>query len=495
MVFCGIVSSLGSFSLGWTIGSPNIVGRITHDCSPSIDYTHNSVLPDCIPMSTLLWGFAVSSYCLGGLVASLLAGTILNRIGRKKTISLNNLGWLIGAVLIALSTSPVMFVFGRIFCGLSCGLGSVATPTYNGEISTTRGRGTIGTLNQLFIVIGILSSNLVGLVLATVPMWRVSYALVILPALLQMVMMPFCVESPRYLISKNRIDEAKNALQRLRGKCLVDGELSDIIAGQLGVAATLPESSSTLDLSIKKVSTKEVVAESPQKFKQAYSIRDLFNDPVVFQITCIVMVLHATQQLSAVNGVMYYSTTIFDAAFDQQTSMYIAIATSGVNLVVSLLSAFLIDHVGRRFLLILAMVGGCVTGITLALGGYFQQQVVLVVSVFLFVSSFAIGLGSIPWMITSELAPTHAASSVGAVATSINWASNFVIGLLFPTLLATLHSFAFLIFSAILLLATIYTIVYVPETKGRSLEEINASFERRIRYGISNNDLKNEIVE
>jgi MFS family permease len=99
-------------------------------------------------LPTLSRGFAVSSFCIGGLVASLLGGSLLTRIGRKKTLAINNLGWIIGAVLIAFSVNPGMFTIGRIFCGLSCGLGALATTTYVGEISTIKGRGAMGSMNQ-----------------------------------------------------------------------------------------------------------------------------------------------------------------------------------------------------------------------------------------------------------------------------------------------------------------------------------------------------------
>lgn len=334
----------------------------------------------------------------------------------------------------------------------------------------------------MYIVIGILLSNLIGLPLSNVPLWRVNYALVIIPAVLQILLMPLCVESPRYLVSIDRKEDARYALQKLRGKaCNVEDELHDIVVGQQD--GTIAHSENEQDMAKKSaVAEEDIVPSTPeQKSKKAYGIRELFTDPVVRRITLTVLMLHAVQQFSAVNGVMYYSTIIFQESFDEATSIYMAIATSVVNLIVTLLSVVLIDRLGRRFLLILAQAGGCVTAVTLAIGGYYQVHGLLVASVFLFVSSFAIGLGPIPWLITSELSPTHAASSMTAIATSINWASNFVIGLLFPVLMDHLHSFSFLIFGGILLCSAVFTVLYIPETKGKSIEEINAGFERAIR--------------
>lgn len=344
-------------------------------------------------------------------------------------------------------------------------------------------------MHRLFIVIGILLSNLIAFPLANVPLWRLNYALVALPALFQACVMPFCVESPRYLVSMNDLDGALTALQKLRGQAWdVEGELQDIILGQRGASSAVTDSPTPSKLDAKKEQDAQeetdpsvIRATEHDKSQEAYGIRQLFTDPVVRRITLIVVVLHATQQFSAVNGVMYYSTIIFSESFNPQVTTLMATATSFVNLVVTLLAVALIDRLGRRCLLLVAQAGGCLTAITLVIGGYFQIKGLLVASVFLFVSSFAIGLGPIPWLITSELSPTHAASSMTAIATSVNWGTNFIIALVFPLLMDHLHSFSFLIFGGILFFSTLFTAMYVPETKGRSLEETYASFERAIR--------------
>lgn len=357
------------------------------------------------------------------------------------------------------------------------------------------------SIARLLVVIGILLSNLIGLPLANAPLWRLNYALVAVPAIVQALLVSMCVETPRYLISKNRLQEAKVVLQKLRPNADITHEFQEMVAGQRGedytevptdVKAGTTELHPLQQGGEKPVSQEfgpdfsEDVSVSPhEKSHEAMSIIQLFKHRAVRSITLIVIFLHCVQQLSAINGVMYYSTTIFLSAYDASTSMYMAIGTSALNLVCTLVQVAIIDFVGRRFLLILSQAGACLFCITLVIGGVFGVNELLVASVFLFVASFAIGLGPIPWMITSEMSPTYAASSMGAIATCANWSMNFFIGLIFPTFMDELSSFAFIIFGCILFLSTIVTIIVVPETKGKAIEQVYGEFDRR--YGRGSN--------
>ncbi|KAK4512520.1 uncharacterized protein ATC70_003221 [Mucor velutinosus] len=164
------------------------------------------MLPDSLPMSDATWGFAVVSFCVGALIGGLLGGYIQTRFGRRRAIFYNSFGYTIGGILIDRSISPSMFIVGRIICGLSCGLGSLAVPIYVGEILTVKSRGVLDTINQMMTSTGILLSCIIGLPLSAVPLWRVNYAIVIIPALIQTILMPLCIESPRYLVSIFLID-------------------------------------------------------------------------------------------------------------------------------------------------------------------------------------------------------------------------------------------------------------------------------------------------
>ncbi|KAI8326861.1 general substrate transporter [Choanephora cucurbitarum] len=486
MVYCVVISCLGSFSNGWVIGSANVPGEVTHACANGSAHVTNSAFPDCLPMNDALWGFAVASFCVGGLFGGLFGGSIQTKYGRKKTIIFNNIGWVIGAILIGASVNPAMFIIGRIFCGLSCGLGSLATPTYVGEISTVRARGTMGTCNQFAVVIGILLASVIGLPLAYVPLWRINFAIVAIPAIAQFFLMAGCVESPRYLISQNRLEEARANLQRLRPGADIEQEFFEQIEGILGKSAAeavtnvkqieLQGKQEKNDFATEDMEDGAVAVNDAQR--PSMNMIQIFIDPVIRKIAISVLVLHMIQQLIGMNAVMYYSTTIFKMSFDAEMSKYMAIVTTVVNFVSTIASLILIDRMGRRPLLLIAEAGACIFSVLLVIGYVYSIGALLIVSVFGYVISFAIGVGPIPWMMTSEMSPVYASSAVGSCATAMNWAMNFLIGQCFPIIFSSIHGYSFAIFAAIAAMAFAFTWIFVPETKNRSIESIVKSFEK-----------------
>jgi MFS family permease len=384
-----------------------------------------------------------------------------------------------------------MFIIGRIVCGLSCGLGSLVVPTYIGEVSTIKGRGTFGSCNQLGVVIGILVSSGIGMPLANVPLWRVNYAIPAFPAILQAFLMPSCVESPRWLVSQSRIADARNSLQRLRGDAKIDQEFFEIVEGQYGTSAAtdILRNGEFGDEGV-KIPTKdeadmnntdanfEEKGENDQGVRAAYSMLDVLRDPVTRRIGFTVFVHHIIQQLSGMNAVMYYSTTIFNLAFDEQMAQSMTIVDTAVNLIATLVAIAIIDKLGRRPLMLIAEAGTCIFSVLLVIGYKTNTPGLLVASVFLYVASFAVGIGPIPWLITSEMTPTYAASAVGAASTCINWCMNFLIGQIFPVIFAAIQGWSFLIFAGICALAFCFTFFFLPETRGRSLESIVKSYEK-----------------
>jgi len=496
MIYCGIIAGIGAFSNGWTIGSPNVPGSVTHECPTGNAHINNPAFPDCLPMNTSLWGFAVASFCVGGLIGSFAGGAIQTRLGRRLTIIVNNAGFIAGGILIGCSVHTAMFIIGRILCGLSCGLGSLVIPTYLGEISTRKGRGLMGFLNQFFVVTGILLSSIIGLPTANVPLWRLNYAIVAIPAIFQVFMMGTCVESPRYLISVGRVEDALISLQKLRGSADVSEEFFDIVAGQVGkkkAIRLLKENShektikptSALDEGFDNLETtdangsKDIEADDDDERRPPMSIVEIFKDKTIRKITLIVLFHHMIQQLSGMNAVMYYSTTIFEQAVDKQNAQYFAIYTTLVNFGMSIVAMFFIDRTGRRSLLLASEMGTFIFSVLLVIGYRYNIANLLVASVFIYVASFAIGIGPVPWMITSELTPIEASSSVGALATAMNWAMNFLIGQVFPVIFAAIQGWSFLIFAIICLISAIVTFFFLPETKGRAIEDIVNSFKKK----------------
>ncbi|KAI9262277.1 major facilitator superfamily domain-containing protein [Phascolomyces articulosus] len=504
MLYCVLIATLGSFTNGWTIGSPNVPGEITHNCPNGNAHIADPRLPDCLPMDTTLWGFAVSSFCVGALIAGFFGGSLQTKLGRKISIRINTIPWIIGGILMGAAYNNAQFIIGRLIAGFSCGFGSVCIPTYIGEVSTIRSRGAMGTCHQFLIVIGILLASVIGLPTSNVPWWRLNYAIVGIPATIQLFLTFTIVESPRWLVSQNRIEEARQCLARLRGKrANIEGEFFEIVEAQLGAAAaaSFSHNPSIADSMGNKpsigltqgtgreqdeedalhpggIGDDDTVGPSPDEIsdqvnrQRALNIFEVFKDPLIRHITLLVLFLHFTQQWIGMNAVIFYSTIIFNEAFDQSMSQYMTIATMGVNFVATLFSVLLIDRMGRRALLLLAEFGCTLFSMLLVIGYRFHIPALLVVSVFMYVASFAIGIGPIPWMITSELCPTYANSSVSGLATVMNWSMNFVIGLVFPLIFEKIAGYTFCIFIGVGIVAMFVTFTMLPETKNRSIENI-----------------------
>ncbi|KAF9200002.1 hypothetical protein BGZ49_009803 [Haplosporangium sp. Z 27] len=504
MLYCGIVTCLTSLSTGYVIGSPNIPEAAIRGengaCGPN-PYTVQAGFPNCLEFSDLAWGFAVGSFCLGACAGGLLSGGLQNMIGRIKTMLVSNLVFMIGALILSLTFRQAQFIVGRMVLGLGCGLGGVVAPTYLGEIATVHGRGTLGAFYQLFIVTGILVSNLIGLAWSSPPGWRVVFAINAIPALLQCFLLPSLVESPKYLVSQNRLNEARHSLQKLRGpekEVSVQQELEEMVALLFGnrsvekegeeildsvsgaaqaTAHVQRDDSSTMKTESTTVSTPDAqqinANSSSNDGNESYGIIELFRSECC-SLAIIGILVHFLQQASGINGLVYYSTSFLANVFGDNNSKYITVGVSCCSLVSTVCSIFMITHLKRKTLMMASFTGLGVSSILLVIGAYANVGILVVVSVFLYIATFAIGLGPIPWLLLPELLPTYAVSPASSLATGVNWGTNFIVGLVFPSMTKGMGSGTFILFGVINIFGVFYVWYFVPETKGRSIEDIMA---------------------
>ncbi|KAJ1550305.1 Solute carrier 2, facilitated glucose transporter member 4, partial [Cladochytrium tenue] len=199
--------------------------------------------PNCIPMDDWQWGIFVSIFLLGGVAGALPAGQLATWLGRRRVLLLNNVAFLVAGLLQAQASGRAQLYAGRLAAGLGAGVGTVVLPLYLAEVAPVRLRGSVGSLNQLLIVTGVLSSQLCGLFLSSRPAWRVLLGLTIVPSVLQIFALPLCEETPSWLASHGLLYDARKSLVALRGPqsstASIDGELGDIFsaAGVSGVAA------------------------------------------------------------------------------------------------------------------------------------------------------------------------------------------------------------------------------------------------------------------
>lgn len=241
---------------------------------------------------------------------------------------------------------------------------------------------------------------------------------------------------------RNEVDEAKVALMKLRGfksVRLVDAEVETIIEGQRGLST----------LSIKEVVT------SPNLRK-----------PLVIALT-----LQLIQQLSGINAVFYYSTDIFTRS-SPENAQILTVSVGILNVILTIISVFLMDRAGRRILLLIGEVGMIITAVLYTISFALDISVLSVICTYTYVCSFAVGLGPIPFLILAEIFPTNAVGTAASLAIPVNWLCNYLVGQFFPIMSDSLGDYVFLPFAGVLVLALLFTLKFVPETKGKSLEEI-----------------------
>ncbi|XP_037879339.1 glucose transporter type 1 isoform X3 [Glossina fuscipes] len=413
-----------------------------------------------------LYSVAVSIFAIGGMLGGFSGGWMANRFGRKGGLLLNNVLGISGACLMGftkVSHSYEMLFLGRFIIGVNCGLNTSLVPMYISEIAPLNLRGGLGTVNQLAVTVGLLLSQVLGIeqILGTNEGWPILLGLAICPAILQLILLPVCPESPRYLlITKQWEEEARKALRRLRASSSVEEDIEEMRA-----------------------------EERAQQAESHISTMELICSPTLRPPLIIGIVMQLSQQFSGINAVFYYSTSLFvSSGLSDESAKFATIGIGAIMVVMTLVSIPLMDRTGRRTLHLYGLGGMFIFSIFITISflikeffGYVQEMIdwmsyLSVVSTLGFVVFFAVGPGSIPWMITAELFSQGPRPSAMAIAVLVNWMANFVVGIGFPSMKTCLDNYTFLPFSVFLAIFWIFTYKKVPETKNKTFEEILALF-------------------
>jgi SP family galactose:H+ symporter-like MFS transporter len=397
-------------------------------------------------LSSTLEEIVVSAVLVGAICGASLGGALADRLGRRSLIITAGIIFVVSSLGSAFSPTVPVLIDARVISGLAIGLASFITPMYIAELVPARVRGALVAVNMLAITTGIVVAYLTDYGLADHGGWRWMFGLGAIPALVLTVGMWFLPDSPRWLISKNRIDQARKAMLRLRTAAECDPEITHI-------QATFHKTSGD---------------------RKTELLRPELRRPLIIGIG-----LAAFQQLSGINTVIYYAPTIFGFAGFKGASASIlgAVGLGVVMILCHVLAIFLLDRVGRRPLLLVG-VAGQIVGLA-ALGAAFQfkqlpgDEYIAVGSLVLYVSCFAFGLGPVFWLLISEIYPLAVRGAAMSVATVANWTLNLVVAVSFLTLVGFAgHALTFWIYSAITVGAWLFIYKLVPETKGKTLEQI-----------------------
>lgn len=399
-------------------------------------------------------GAVVSCVLLGAMIGAALSGRLTDLLGRRAIVLVISAVFIVGALASSLSTGFITLLVSRVIIGLAIGVGSYSAPLYISELAPVKQRGALVTLNQLAITVGILMSYLINYCFASAGNWRAMFAIGIIPAILLAVGMFFLPESPRWLVVRGRIDEAKKALSRVREISEVEEEVASIV--------------------------RSVQDHQSISWKKAFA-------PWVRPVLLLGVLLSFLQQVSGINTVIYYAPVIFKmAGFHSNTTSILATVGVGVmNVLFTIFSIWAVDRLGRRKLLLSGMLGIVICLGVIAYAFHAKNlsvdlKWITLAGLFVYIACFAFSLGAMLWLLVSEIFPLEVRGAAMGIAVAMCWLSNLAVSFSFlPMTKALGMSDTFMIFAVITTIGLVYCYFYTPETRGVSLESIEEHLKAR----------------
>ncbi|MEZ0070456.1 sugar porter (SP) family MFS transporter [Streptacidiphilus sp. MAP12-20] len=401
-------------------------------------------------------GELTASLSVGAMLGAGLAARLTGRIGRRRTIMVAGGVVIVGTIACSLAPGFTALVVFRTVLGIGVGLSSATVPTYLSELAPARIRGAMGSLNQIFIVSGILIAFLVDYWLQPHHLWRWMFAGALVPAAVLVVGLTLLPETPRWLINLGREDEARSVLASTHPAGEIDAEISSI---------------------------REVIRLDSE---QVYRVRDLFAKwvrPMLF----VALLLAVGQQFSGVNAInAYFPTMLVSLGFAANTALLSAIILGVTKLAFTAWVVFVVDRWGRKPLL---LIGNVVMVLTLGMTGWVVLNVhdkstlgtLTVILLVLYLAGYELGWGAVVWVMMAEVFPLKARGAGMGVAAVVLWASTGIITAIFPIMSDHNHlgiGKSMYVFAAVNAVLFLLTRRLVPETKGRSLEQIELGLRR-----------------
>ncbi|XP_039590856.1 solute carrier family 2, facilitated glucose transporter member 5-like [Polypterus senegalus] len=407
----------------------------------------------------LMYSLTVSVFAIGGLIGSLLVGTLVTRLGRKGTLVNSTLLVFASGILMGFSricSSPEMVIIGRLITGIHSGISLSVVPMYLGEIAPKNLRGFLGLIPSIFICIGVFVAQVLGLheLLGKEEHWPLFLSLIVVPTFIQLLLLPWFPESPRYLlIDKSNIHATVTALKWYRTKCNIQEEIEEMQEEQRSLS-----------------------------FLDSVSVLHLFLDKSVRWQLLSIIVINMGMQLSGIDAIWFYTNTIFEnAGIPKPQIQYTTVGTGAIEVIAGLIGCFTIEKLGRRPLMIggFSFMGICCAGITLSL--ILQTRVAImryvsVICVVGIIAGFCIGPAGVPFLMTAELFTQSHRPAAYTIGGSLNWISNFTVGFVFPFLQMSAGAFCYLVFCGICVAVAVYVFFVIPETKNKTFVEISNMF-------------------
>ncbi|XP_030463018.1 inositol transporter 1 [Syzygium oleosum] len=418
---------------------------------------------EAVKESSFLQETIVSMALVGAMIGAASGGWINDSYGRKNATLLADVVFAVGAVVMAAAPDPYVLIVGRLLVGLGVGVASVTAPVYIAEASPSEIRGGLVSTNVLMITGGQFLSYLINLAFTEVPgTWRWMLGISGVPAVIQFSLMLFLPESPRWLFMKDHKTTAIAVLSKIYAPDRLEDEIDNLSAA----------------------------LEEERRRKNNVRYRDVFKSKEIRLAFLAGAGLQAFQQFTGINTVMYYSPTIVQMAgfSSNQLALLLSLIVAAVNAAGTIVGIYLIDHVGRKKLA-LASLSGVLASLAILSGAFFAESSdstngvygwLAVIGLALYIACFSPGMGPVPWTVNSEIYPEAYRGMCGGMSATVNWISNLIVAQTFLSIADALGTGAtFLILACVAVLAIVFVVMFVPETKGLTFEEVEKIWKER----------------
>src|ERR1700750_656168 len=420
-------------------------------------------IPDDFKLTPCLQGAIVGALLIGAMFGAAFAGRLTDRLGRRRLIIAAGVIFTAGALLAALAPCVGVLIGARFVLGLAVGCAALVVPLYLSEIAPTEIRGAISSLNQLMIVVGILLAFVVNAILASSGNWRLMLGLAAVPSVALLVGMIFMPETPRHLVHVGDEDAAREVIDAIPGDERPDERVEEI---------------------------REVEQE-----ESGTGLRAVFGEKWLRPALVVAIGLAVFQQLVGINTIIYYApTTLTNVGFGKDSAIYANLVIGVVNVAMTIIAIRLVDRGGRKTLLLAGCAGMVTSLLVLRVSLSVLPEphhpgdpaaIITLVCLATFIASFAATWGPVVWVMLPEVLPLSVRGTAMGVAVCLQWLANFAVAQTFPLFLSSFGTAAsFLIYAGMGVLALLFVKTLVTETKGRSLEEIEADLQKdRFTHG------------
>ncbi|GAB7347502.1 hypothetical protein MBLNU459_g4406t1 [Dothideomycetes sp. NU459] len=472
-----LVSTVGPLLFGFHLAELNAPQAVITCEKKSILLLRGPALPQCIPMNPTQFGLVSSIFTLGGLLGALAAGSFSAKYGRYRAMLSTTLPFVVGPVFEALSSNIVILTVGRFISGLGAGAAVVVVPIYVSEIAPPKEKGFFGAFTQIMINMGILIAQLLGYFLSKDQLWRIILAVGGAIGAAQAIGLILAgQESPKWLADHHNGRRAKRILRKIRGH---DANIEEEVKGwgiespedledeeESLLDSSQPEGSDQSPPSATSPGTKTQNAARETKDESLGVLAVLTHPDTRPAVTAVVAVMVA-QQLCGINSIVMYGVSLLADLLESNAAL-LNVAVAAINVIVTTACAPLVDYLGRKTCLLASIAGMGISSLLLGVAIMKHIPVLSAITVLTFVASFGLGLGPVPFILSSELVGPEAVGATQSWALAANWIATFVVAQFFPIVNEKLGGGkVYFIFAGFAALFGAFTAWWVPETMGK----------------------------